>query len=234
MNIKYALSTPYFNHQTQMVMHLKFCSFLLFCLLTTSGSAQLSLTGFGGYTFDDRFDLGGITGRIEGAGHWGVALEYATGAFTGIELLYQRMDTQVPFTWIGIEERRTNLALNYLLLGSTRYLPVSDAIWPYGGGSIGLAISSANDETSTKFAWMVKLGAMFMPKSKVSIKAQAQLSSIVQGLGGGLYFGTGGSGVNINTFSTIYQFGLTGGLVVHFGQRPLPAPAPGSRPRRRG
>jgi hypothetical protein len=47
---------------------------------------------------------------------------------------------------------------------------------------------------------------------------QAQLQSAVQAFGGGLFVGTGGVGAGVNSYSTIMQFGLGGGLVFKFGK----------------
>jgi hypothetical protein len=40
--------------------------------------------------------------------------------------------------------------------------------------------------------------------------------SAVQSAGGGLYFGTGGGGAGVSTYSSMYQFGLGGGLAFQF------------------
>jgi len=42
--------------------------------------------------------------------------------------------------------------------------------------------------------------------------------SIAQGAGGGLYFGTGGVGAGVSTYSSMYQFQLGGGLTFKLGQ----------------
>jgi hypothetical protein len=39
----------------------------------------------------------------------------------------------------------------------------------------------------------------------------------VQGAGGGLYFGTGGAGAGVSTYSSMLQFGLGGGLTFALG-----------------
>ena len=36
--------------------------------------------------------------------------------------------------------------------------------------------------------------------------------SPVQGAGGGFYFGTGGAGAGVSTYSTIYQFNVGGSI----------------------
>jgi hypothetical protein len=46
-----------------------------------------------------------------------------------------------------------------------------------------------------------------------------QLLSIPQGAGGELYFGTGGAGAGVSTYSTMMQFALGGGLTFKLGQQ---------------
>ena len=94
----------------------------------------------------------------------------------------------------------------------------------FGGLLAGIALVNVEDPTSgreastDKFAWGARLGANFWASEKIGIKLQAQLLSVAQATGGGLYFGTGGSGVAVSSYSTIYQFGLGGGLTFRFGQ----------------
>jgi hypothetical protein len=47
---------------------------------------------------------------------------------------------------------------------------------------------------------------------------QAQLLSAVQSVGGGFFFGTGGSGAAVTANSSMYQFELGGGLVFKMGK----------------
>ncbi|HTE31932.1 MAG TPA: hypothetical protein VK666_16235, partial [Chryseolinea sp.] len=69
-----------------------------------------------------------------------------------------------------------------------------------------------------KFGWGARLGANVWMTEKVALMLQAQLLSAVQGFGGGLYLGTGGAGAGVSTYSTLYQFGLVGGLCVKLGE----------------
>jgi hypothetical protein len=52
----------------------------------------------------------------------------------------------------------------------------------------------------------------------VGVKLQAQLLSITQSVGGGVFFGTGGASAGISSYSSVYQFSLGGGLVFELGQ----------------
>jgi hypothetical protein len=49
------------------------------------------------------------------------------------------------------------------------------------------------------------------------LKLQMQLVSVSQGFGGGAYFGTGGAGVGLQSYSSVYQFGMGGGLAFKLG-----------------
>jgi len=70
----------------------------------------------------------------------------------------------------------------------------------------------SNDDA--KFAWGAKLGVIYWFIDGVGLKLQTNIISSVQAMGGGLYFGTGGAGAGLSTYSTIYQFGFTSGLVI--------------------
>jgi hypothetical protein len=83
------------------------------------------------------------------------------------------------------------------------------------------AIVGESSDSETKFAWGLRGGANIYPAGdagKVGIKLQAALLSAVQGAGGGLYFGTGGAGAGVTTYSSMLQFTLGGGLVFKFGK----------------
>jgi hypothetical protein len=66
---------------------------------------------------------------------------------------------------------------------------------------------------ATKFSWNIRAGSNFWVADNIAIRIQASLFSAVQSVGGGLFFGTGGAGAGISTYSTMYQFGFDGGLV---------------------
>ena len=96
---------------------------------------------------------------------------------------------------------------------------------PFGGFMLGMAIINAdNPETdysnnATKFAWGARLGANIWASERVGVKLQMQFLSVPQAAGGGLYFGTGGAGVGVTTYSSIFQFALGGGLTFKLGKQ---------------
>jgi hypothetical protein len=185
------------------------------------------LKGYGTYVFDNSFDARFefdqyYDGKIKGGLLWGVGLEYRLQPGTGVELMYFRQDTNAPTSYfIGFQPEFTDfdLGINYIMLGGVRSVELgSGNVEAFGGLMAGVMFANAtNPDTGregsvTKFAWGVRGGVTIWGSERVGVILQAQLLSAVQSMGGGLYFGTGGGGAGVSTYSTIYQFGLGGGL----------------------
>ncbi|HEY5824416.1 MAG TPA: hypothetical protein VIT44_08630 [Cyclobacteriaceae bacterium] len=197
---------------------------------------DIRLNLYGGYVFDDKFDSyydnsNFYDGKIVGGFQWGGGIEYMLRPEYGIEILYLRQDTHAPTTYatgstgpVNIKETDFDLAMNYIMLGGARHVVASDGkVEGFGGLMAGMAIAELKDPvtgreaSAEKFAWGLRLGGIFWASEKAGIKLQAQLVSAVQSMGGGFYFGTGGAGVGVGSYSTIYQFTLGGGLVFKLG-----------------
>lgn len=211
---------------------------ILFLLLASVVSsygqlAGIRLNAYGAYVFDNSFDTyytsnEYMRGKIKGGFQWGAGIEFLPNEDFGVELLYYRQDTEAPITYdvgIGTRDKVVDLAVNYIMAGGVRYLNTGGGkLQPYGGLLLGAAIfdnkKPEQDEQNSyvKFAWGARLGVNIWATERVALKLQAQLLSAVQGFGGGLYFGTGGSGAGVSTYSTLLQFGLGGGLSIKVGQ----------------
>jgi len=183
------------------------------------------------YVFDDNVDsyysnTSYYDGKIKGGFVWGVGLEYMLHQGYGIGLTYLRQDTEAPMTYYdnGAKSKTFDVAGNWFMLGGTRYVQKGKAEL-YGGFELGAVFYEVSNSLSgksasgTKFAWGIKLGSNIFFNERVGIKLQADMRSAVQAAGGGLYFGTGGAGAGVSTYSTVYQFGLGGGLVIKFPQK---------------
>ena len=194
---------------------------LMIALGGTLSAQTFSINGFGGYNFPDQVNFGNVYGKIHDGGFWGVSAEGISRQGHGIELLYQQQNTSVPlYTYNGglpANKDKDGAVISYVMLNGIQYMEGNDHVLPYGGLGIGVGIVSPESGTSSsKFAWDLKLGVKFKPSSTIGIKIQAQLFSIVQASGGGFYVGTGGGGVGVSTYSSIYQFGFMGGLTFDF------------------
>lgn len=188
---------------------------------------------YSGYVFDDNhvdsyYDANNYyNGAIRGGYQWGAGLEFMARPTMGVELKYLRQDCVAPMEYYsnGIKNKNFDLGINYILLGGNKYFKgTGGKVEPYGGLGMGMAVISiknpapGSDSSKEKFAWNVKLGTNIWLTPKVGIKLQAQLLSAVQSVGGGFFFGTGGSGAAVTANSSMYQFELGGGLVFKMGK----------------
>lgn len=209
--------------------------FVLALIAGTTFSQELRLNTYAGYVFDDQVSsyyssTSYYEGTIKGGLRWGAGIEYQLPNTTkAFELQYLRQDSNIPIEYIDsgilggqLQNKDFDYTANWIMLNGTNYFPVSEVAEPYFGFGIGMAIldvsnpDNGNSEGSTKFAWALRGGSNFWISEKVGLKVQASLMSAVQGAGGGLYFGTGGAGAGVSTYSTMFQFGFDGGLVFRF------------------
>lgn len=196
---------------------------LMLCTAAFSQRGKKALSIMGAYAFQDKVTFYDAYGYIRDGGMWNVGFEYFIDENRAIELGYTRMDTKVPlYTYnmgVQLNSGKERVSLNYILVGVNNYLPLESAkILPYFGAGLGVGIADAKDasNTYTKFAWNIKGGLQLKTSAAVSFKLQAQLLSIAEGISGGFYVGTGGSGASTYTYSSIFQFTLGGGVCFSF------------------
>lgn len=187
------------------------------------------LNVYGGYTFPDHVPLGYYNnynsyGYINGSGQYGAGLEFFVDQMRALELSYQYMGTHMPFynyqgqTNIGNDKA----TIQYILIGGNNYVPTHGNVMPYGGVGLGVGLINYTyyegySESRTKFAWNLHLGVKVKTEGALSLKIQAYLQSIAQGVGVGVGFGTGGAGAGVTTYSSMLQFGLGAALCIALG-----------------
>lgn len=210
-------------------------SILCIFTVTSFGQGGIKLNTYSAYAFDDKVDSyydndEYYNGKIIGGFQWGVGLEYMIHRYYGLELSWMQQNTTAPMTYQGgtfatVKFTEFDLSSNYILIGGNRYFPVKNSmIEPYFGMGLGMSLMNLkNPETGKKtnkefFAWSIKGGTNIFFTEKVGLKLQAQLLSSVQSVGGGFYFGTGGAGAGLSSYSSILQICLGGGLVFKLGQ----------------
>ena len=196
------------------------------------------LNAYGMYVFPDGFDSyysgsSYYNGTLDGSFQGGVGIEYMMSERNCVELMWQHQSTHAPTNYLdlgsfGPDEKHTNFDVNidYVLIGSDGHIQKPGSkVEGYGGLFLGMGFVGAknpdngNHNTASKFAWGARLGCNIWANETIGIKLQAQLLSITQGAGGGLYFGTGGAGVGVSTYSSMYQFQLGGGLTFKLGHK---------------
>ena len=211
----------------------------LFALLLVSGiamSQELRINTYAGYIFKDKVDsyyssTSYFEGQIQDGLRWGAGIEYHIPNRGAIEIQYLRQDTNAPtiyqdggFLGGALQNTNFDMAINWVMLNGTKYFPVNEVVEPFVGAGFGMGIFSVanpdngNENSSTKFAYNIRGGANFWLSENIAFRAQASLFSATQAIGGGLYFGTGGVGGGLSSYSSLYQFGLEGGIVLRLPQ----------------
>jgi hypothetical protein len=204
---------------------------LAFC---TMAQAPVRLNLYGAYVFDDSYDVYNdvntyYTGKVKGGFQWGGSLEYLPSPYGSIELTYLHQSTSAPTTFkfgtaSPVRNEDFDVSLNYVLLGGNGYFAKSSGkVEGYGGLMAGVAFadvespSTHNSGSNTSFAWGGKLGANIWVSQKVGIKLQAQILSSSRVTGGDVWYSWWGP-VYLDSYSTLWQFGLGGGLTFKFGK----------------
>jgi len=206
---------------------------ILSCMFYCGYGQNVRLNVYANYVFDDRVEsyyssTSYFSALLRGGLMWGGGLEFMLKKDYSLELMYLRQDTKAPTDYWDYNlnrARHSDLAVgvNYILLGGNRYMYTGKKVEPYGGLMLGVAvINTKNNDADvsnsvTKFAWDIKLGVVIWASDNVGVKINTQLLSAVQAVGGTVYFGTGGGGAGVSSYSTMLQFALGGGLVFKFG-----------------
>lgn len=124
----------------------------------------------------------------------------------------------------ALQSTNFDMAINWVMLNGTRYFPVNETVEPFVGVGVGMGIfnignpDNGRENSATKFAYNIRGGSNFWLADNIALRIQASLFSATQAVGGGLYFGTGGVGGGLSSYSSLYQFGLEGGLVFRLPQ----------------
>lgn len=208
----------------------------LIAVSTTLMAQDLRLNTYGGLVFDDRVDSyfsnsSYYDGTIKGGFRGGVGLEYHIPRKAAIEIQYLRQETNAPTRYQdggifsgSVQLTDFNLAVNWIMINGTKYFPVNETIEPFAGAGFGMGIfgidnpDNGRKSNGTKLAWNVRGGTNIWFLEHVAIRVQASLFSAVQSVGGGLYFGTGGSGAGLSSYSSMFQLGFDGGLIFRIPQ----------------
>jgi len=200
--------------------------------IVTSGQG-LRLNLYSAYVFDDGFDVFNdantyYNGTVKGGYQWGGGLEYLFNERGSAEILYLHQSTHVPTTFkFGATSPTTqenfDLSLHYIMLSGDGHFDKGKTEG-YAGLMGGVLItdleapSLGRSSSNTNFAWGARLGTNIWISTKVGIKLQAQILSSSKATGGGYYYSWYGP-VYLNTYSTLWQFSLGGGLAFKLGKQ---------------
>ena len=214
---------------------------LSFLVIKSYAQTSIELIPTAGYTFASRTDFYNTYGRIDGAFSFGGSLQFNVNRGFGVELLYNHMATNsglYQYGYGGDKLAGGNLNMDYYMLGLVQSFTIPNStVRPFIGLLLGAAEFTPGengDPNDTKFAVGLQLGTNVYITPRIGLRLKAQLLSPVDAADGGYYFGNFGSGGGLSTYSDIYQFSLSGGLIIGLGRiLPKQTPRPNYRPRPR-
>lgn len=195
---------------------------LALCLssISQSRAQSVEITPFYGYTLRSTFDVYGGSMRVYGGSTYGGTLTYNINPGYGIEFLYSRQSTEADVYSIYLDARNEPVSVVYTMLGGLKQFPVSEQVIPFVGlnvGAAGLIPQRSRYDEGWRFAVGVKAGTKLMFSDIIGLRLQAAMNMPIQGFGSSFFVGTGGSGISLDSYSSIFQFTFSGGLVFHLG-----------------
>jgi hypothetical protein len=199
--------------------------------ISSFSQTSIELMPTAGYTFASRTNFYDSYGRIEGGLNLGGSIKFNANRNFGIELLYSHMNTTSGLYQYyydgGAQLASGDLSLDYIMIGGVESFKIPNStVRPFIGAFLGAAVLSPGSngyQNDTKFAVGFQLGTNIYFAPNLGLQLKAQLLSPVDGANGGFYFSNYGSGGGLSTYSDIYQFSLSGGLIIGLG-RILPEP----------
>ena len=200
---------------------------VIFAALHSFAQTSVELIPNAGYTFNSRTDFYDTYGRINGGLNLGGSIKFNLNRSFGIELLYNHMGTEsglYQYGYGGAKVAGGDLSLDYIMAGAVQSFSIPNStVHPFIGAFLGAAVLTpgANSAYSsdTRFAMGLQLGTNIYMTGRFGLQLKAQLLAPVDATGGSYYYGYGG---DISTYSDIYQFSLSAGLIIGLG-RVLPA-----------
>jgi len=216
--------------------------FIVALLITAGAFAQTSveLIPTAGYTFASRTDYYDTYGRVEDGLSLGGSLKVNVNRNFGIEFLYSHMNTSTglyQYGYYGTKLAGGDLQFDYIMGGLVESFEIPNStVHPFIGGLLGAAILTPDAQSGysseTKFAAGAQLGMNVYMAPNLGLQFKAQMLAPVDVATGGLYFSNYyGAGGGIDTYSSIYQFSLSAGLIIGLGEV---LPKPFYHPVRRG
>jgi opacity protein-like surface antigen len=191
-------------------------SLALFTYLEGIGQ-NLELTPFTGYTFDHSFPLSGGRAKLGGGQTFGGMLGFRLRDNLEIETIYSyQSGTSTARSPAIKQEIRTDTQVHYMLLGANWLYPTSPQLTLFSGLKAGAGILSfPNSEfiDRTKFTVGINGGMKYFLTDNVGLRLQANLMVPISNVGANLWWSPGaGTSVGLSGWSSIIQFGLTGGI----------------------
>jgi hypothetical protein len=194
-----------------------------------SAQKTVEVTPFGGYVFPGTLNGYDADVYINGNAQYGGMISIGVSRVMDVDLIYNRSDTKADlssyYTLLGYASQ-VPLSINYMHVGFTKNFRINPMVSPFVGFNLGACLFYPKDDNNYKYqeAWFFSMGmnagAKIYFSKRVGLRLQAQALMPIQGSGFSMFVGTGGSGGGVSVYSTLVQFGFTGGLIFRLGNVP--------------
>jgi len=213
-------------------MHNILKAIAVFVMMLSFGFNELSaqnfeVTPYGGYFFAGKLVVREGDLNIKNGGNYGISFAYAIQPGIQVELWYNRLDTRLVLKDYAtrVEEELFELGVNYFQLGGIYEAQKLEHGALFTTFSLGATLFSPKSgsyiiddieyiaEDDWRFSIALGGGLKHYLSDKIGLRIQLRLMMPIYWGGGGLYFGTGGSGVSLGAGTTLVQADATLGII---------------------
>ena len=192
-------------------------------MLFSQGGVEI--VPFAGYMFGGSVKYYEGKVKIDNGVNYGVSVLVPMHQLLDIEINYTRMDSKASFTkYAGyplLEDKETTMATNYIQIGGiSKFYSQNTKVTPFGSLSLGATWFSPTDgsfQDVWRFSAALGLGVKMMFSDRIGIMLRGRLLMPMYFGGVGVYAGTGGSGVSVNSVVAPLQGDFNGGLIIKIG-----------------
>jgi len=179
---------------------------------------------FAGYMFGGSIKYYEGKLKIENGMDYGASLLVPVHNLLDVEINYTRMESKAsfsPYVGYGLDYVETNLVTNYIQVGAiSKFYTQQTKAEPFGSFTLGATWFSPDDNSFSdvwRFSIALGLGVKMMFSDRVGIMLRGRLMLPMTFNGVGIYGGTGGAGVSLNSWVAPVQGDFNGGLIFKLG-----------------
>jgi hypothetical protein len=193
------------------------------CLPFLLNAQKVELTPFGGYVFAGTMQGSYGDVRFRDNAQYGGMLSIAISRVMDLDFIYNRSDTKAEVNYydaLVTKYEVVPLSINYLHLGFTKNFRINRMVSPFVGFNLGACDFAPKENYSDLWFFSVGMnaGVKIYFTRRIGLRIQMQGMVPIQGSGATFFVGSGGSGGGLSLYSTLLQFGGTGGIIFRLGR----------------
>lgn len=191
---------------------------VLFGLLSVTSFSQFGFHYTQGYVFANNIPVYGGSVYVNDASSQEFNALYRLDRDNAVGFTYSFSNTTADVRSFEYPNERVGITWQYYLVNFQRYFRESGSRFePFAGAKVGFVDIRNNEQYGRSFTYFtvgLDLGARMYLTDHIGLSVGGQLLMPIQGLGGTIFVGSGGSGVGVSGYSSIAQFGLNIGAFV--------------------